>query len=85
MAETKAAPAKAKPEVDPWEEKEQIIIPRMQGVKEQPDVTVSVNGRVFRIQRGVHVDVPKPIAEVINRSIADQQKAEDFYLGRATG
>lgn len=37
------------------------------------DVTVIVNGKVFKIQRGVEVEVPKNVAKVIERSIAQKE------------
>ena len=83
MAETKA-PAKARPG-SKWNLKEKIKFPRIQGTREQPDVTVSVNGRDFRIQRGVRVMAPKPVADVARRMVEAQQAAEDYYLGKASG
>lgn len=32
------------------------------------DVTVGVNGKIFRIQRGVEVKVPRYVAEVLEQS-----------------
>ena len=36
--------------------------------KYKDDLFVSVNGRTFQIQRGVEVEVPKAVEEVIRRS-----------------
>lgn len=80
MAETKKAEPKKQSK---WDIKEEIYFPRIPGVKEQPDVTVSVNGRDFRIQRGVKVEVPKPVADVANCMIGAQQDADDYYYGHA--
>lgn len=66
-----------------WDDMVSILIPRLQGSKDQPDVIASVNGRVFQIQRGVRVDVPKPIAEVINRSLDFEIEAEDYYFNNS--
>lgn len=84
MADAKAAPAKARP-ASKWDMEEEVYFPRIPGTREQPDVTVSVNGRDFRIQRGVHVMAPKPVADVARRMVEAQMAAEDFELGRATG
>lgn len=39
------------------------------GKEYKDDVFVSVNGKSFQIQRGVEVEVPLAVAEVIERSI----------------
>ena len=36
--------------------------------KEQGDVVVSVNGKVFRIKRGVYVKVPRYVNEVLENT-----------------
>ena len=69
---------------DPWQIKKTIRIPNIPGVKAQPDQSVFVNGRFFQIQRGKDVEVPLPVAEVVERSFVMEQKAEDFYLGRSS-
>lgn len=33
-----------------------------------PDVTVSVNGHIYQIQRGVRVEVPKTVAEILEHA-----------------
>lgn len=48
------------------------------GSKEQPHVTVSVNGKVYRIQRGKIVNVPRFVARIVAHSEAAEQKAIDF-------
>ena len=41
-------------------------------------VFVGVNGRTYLVERGVTVSVPRMVAEVIERSEAQKQKAEAF-------
>lgn len=48
--------------MDPFAETVKIKLPLMRG---QGDVHVGVNGRFWQIQRGVSVDVPKPVYEVL--------------------
>lgn len=48
--------------MDPFAETVKIKLPLIRG---QGDVHVGVNGRFWQIQRGVSVDVPKPVYEVL--------------------
>lgn len=50
-----------------------IKLPR--GRKEEGDVTVGVNGTMYRIKRGVEVEVPYFVAEVLTNSEATLEKA----------
>lgn len=43
-----------------------IRLPRMR--KDQNDVTVGINGKIYKIQRGVEVEVPEAVALEIERS-----------------
>ena len=43
-----------------------IRLPRMR--KDQNDVTVGINGKIYKIQRGVEVEVPEAVAKEIERS-----------------
>lgn len=42
------------------------------------DLFVSVNGRRFNIKRGVEVSVPRPVAEVIAESEAQDKRTAAF-------
>lgn len=53
---------KRKAAKDPFAETVKIKLPLIRG---QGDVHVGVNGRFWQIQRGVSVDVPKPVYEVL--------------------
>lgn len=53
--------------------------------KYRDDVFVSVNGRDFLIQRGVEVEVPAPVAAVLENAAAQREAADVMieYLTRA--
>lgn len=53
-----------------------IKLPRER--KDQEDLFVSVNERTFQIKRGVEVDVPECVAEVIRNAERMQEEAYDF-------
>ena len=42
------------------------------------DLTVVVNGKAYQIQRGVEVEIPKSVAEVIEHSAAQDQKTAEL-------
>lgn len=42
------------------------------------DVVVTVNGRRFQIQRGVEVDVPRPVYEVLENSRKQKEKSDEY-------
>lgn len=46
--------------------------------KYRHDLKVILNGRAYRIQRGVDVQVPKPVADIINQSLAQDNKTANF-------
>ncbi len=52
-----------------------IKIPRD---RQRPDMTVGVNGKFWKIKRGVEVEVPDYVAEVVNSSIEQDEKAQEF-------
>lgn len=66
---------------DPWQEKVTVMIPRLPG-KEQPDVNLTVNGRSFQIQRGKAVNVPLPVAEVLELKSYLSAAAEDYLFSK---
>lgn len=58
------APKRAKaPKVD---DKVTIMIPLIDG--EEPEITVGINGKYTKIRRGVEVEVPWNVAQVVKRS-----------------
>lgn len=51
--------------------------------KYQDDVFVAVNGVGYLIQRGVEVEVPRYVAEVLAQSMEQDQQAADFMALKA--
>ena len=80
MSEVKET--KATKVADPWKEMVAIKLPK--ATNGEPNyVIASVNGKAFKIQRGVKVEVPAPIAEVIEHSFLAQDEAEEFIENKA--
>ena len=61
--------------LNPWEQMETVYIPKMSR-GEQPTHYVSVNDHAYFIPKGESVEVPKPIAEAIRNSQAQQKATE---------
>lgn len=81
MAEVKSEAKVTKAvEKDPWKQMVTIKLPKINDGSEN-FITTSVNGRVFKIQRGVNVEVPMPIAEVLQHSEEAADRAEAFIEG----
>ena len=77
------AAAKTETVKDAWSEMVTINIPR--ATDGEPNYKIaSVNGRVFKIQRGVNVEVPAPIAEVLQHSFEAQNAAIEFIEKKAS-
>ena len=73
-----AKPAKpAKASEDPWKQMVTIRLPKATN-GEANYLFAAVNGRRFKIQRGVKVEVPLPIAEVIEHSYEQQNMADEY-------
>lgn len=70
-------PVKAKKEADPWGQMVEIKIPKTADGSANY-IIASVNGKVFKVMKGVNVRVPAPIAEVIEHSFEAQDEAELF-------
>lgn len=68
---------------NPWSVKKKVTIPTIPG-KVQPDEIVSVNGKTFKIQRGVEVEVPEPIYEAIQNANKASQAADNYYYNMAS-
>lgn len=71
------ATVKEAKKVDPWSEKVSIQIPRSND-GEGNYLIASVNGRVFKLQRGITIDVPAPLAAVLQNSFEAQEEAIRF-------
>ena len=66
VAEETASEKKTKKVTDPYKDMVTIRIPLTR--EETDDVVVGVNGRTWLIKRGVNVEVPKCVAEVLRHS-----------------
>ena len=77
MANTKATTPEEVKNTTPEEVKEKLVKIRIPKTKEnQDDVYVSVNDRNWQIKRGVEVEVPECVAEVL----LHQQEMEEIAL-----
>lgn len=56
-----------------------VFVPRLPNSKNQPPFEGSVNGKGFLIPRGKPWKVPASVAEVVKRSLHNEQIAEDYY------
>lgn len=73
---------KEAPKVDPWAQKVTIRLPKSADGSANY-LIASVNGRVFKVMKGVNVDVPAPIAEVIEHMFEAEERAELFIASHA--
>ena len=73
MANTTETKATEKKETKNTVKMVKIRLPRSR--KDEGDVTVGVNGTMYRIKRGVEVEVPGFVAEVLTNSEATLEKA----------
>lgn len=60
------------------EAKEKMVKIKLPRDKKEPDVFVSVNERSWLIQRGVEVEVPECVAEVLRHREEMEEEAYDF-------
>lgn len=67
-------------ETSPAEKKVTIKLPRLK--ENNGPLFVSVNERTFLIQRGVPVDVPECVAEVIAEADRLEEMADEYDLAR---
>lgn len=58
----------------PWEDQKVRVRLFKDNERYKDDVTVVVNGRVWRIQRGVDVDLPMYVWQVLEQSMAQDTK-----------
>nr|DAM82473.1 MAG TPA: hypothetical protein [Caudoviricetes sp.] len=73
MAEAVKKTAEEAAEVNPWDVKKTIFLPRGQESEEQSRF-VCVNGRTFMVPKGRDVQVPLPVYEVLmNARMAEEE------------
>lgn len=63
-----------------------MILPRVEG--EEESLTVTVNGEIYQIRKGVEVEVPPTVAQVIRNSMLagdtaarNQEKYQNVKIG----
>ncbi len=70
-----AATEEAAQQTGAWERTREVLLPRPQG-NEQKSEFVCVNGRTFQVPKGKRVQVPEPVAEVIDNMQRQQDEAD---------
>lgn len=75
MANDKSKPMEGTPEW--YEEKIPVRLFKDNG-KYKDDVFVAVNGKGWQIQRGVTVEIPRYVAQVLEQSMAQDQEAAEL-------
>lgn len=65
------------------EEKVTVKIPVDPANRREGDVTVGLNGKMFKIKRGIPVEVPKGIAEILEHS-EEQERIALEYIEKAS-
>lgn len=70
-----------KAEKDPWRDMVEIKLPKP-FPNEENFIIASVNGKVFKIKKGVPVKVPAPIAEVLEHSLEAEEAADMYIQGK---
>ena len=68
--------AERRPE-DPMKEFVTVVLPRATG-KEEDFVFVGLNGKGYTIKRGIPVNVPRPVAEILRESERQKNRQIDF-------
>jgi len=82
MEETNEVVVKKAAEVDPWKQMVEIRVPKTSDGSGNY-IIASVNGKVFKVMKGVNVKVPAPIAEVIEHSFEAEEQAELFIAAHS--
>ena len=78
--------AETEKKTDTAEAKEKTVKIRIPKTKEESgDVFVSVNQRTFQIQRGVEVEVPECVAEVLRHKEEAEEAAWSFEESTSKG
>lgn len=76
---TKTTASEIKEIVPEYDPEETVDIKLFKDAKNYKDpVFVGVNGRTYLVERGVTVSVPRMVAEIIERSEVQKQKADEY-------
>lgn len=78
------APAKAAEDGDPNMEPTSIMIPMNPANPQDTEITVGLNGVLYKIQRGVPTEVPKAVVEIIENSQLQEAKAMQFIAANVS-
>ncbi|MCD8036972.1 MAG: hypothetical protein LUE88_06325 [Clostridiales bacterium] len=63
-----------------WNEMVEVKLPKAPKT-EQNFQFVGVNGKTFQVPKGVTVEVPKPVAEVLKNAEKAKNEAEEYESG----
>nr|DAO14504.1 MAG TPA: hypothetical protein [Caudoviricetes sp.] len=78
-------PAKVAEEGDPNMAMQEIMIPMNPVAPDDTEITVGLNGKLYKIKRGIKTKVPKAVVEIIQNSQLQQAAAMQFILSAANG
>lgn len=82
MAKTTTAPNTETETIrDPMDDKIVLTLPRATG-KEESELFVGLNGKGYRIKKGVPVSVPRPVYDIVMESELARRKQEEFREAR---
>ena len=68
--------AKIEQEYDPWKDMRTVYVPRMSR-GEQATLQVGVNDKTYFVPKDQPVEVPAPVAEVVNEMLYRRKKFEE--------
>lgn len=60
---------------DPWEIMREVYIPHQRG--EERTLPVSINSRDFAVPKGMRVQVPQPVYEVVMNMLDQMEKTDE--------
>lgn len=68
---------------NPMEDMIAVTLPRATG-NEQNFIIVALNGKVWKIMKGVTVQVPRPVYDILSESIAQENRLYAFNEAQAS-
>ena len=77
MAETKKTKEETVVADDPGMELVDAFYQEIPDTKYSGDITVGLNGVMYKVKRGVNVKIPRAIKEIIDNSYAEDQKVAE--------
>lgn len=76
-------PQKVCEEGDPGMKPDKIVVPVDPINKKDTDITVGLNGKLYKIQRGVPVMVPHAVVEIIENAQAQNAAAMAYIVDKS--